>query len=500
MSRLALHLLGTPYIECDGVLVSVDTRKAIALLAYLAINPGYQSRDTLAALLWPDSDQTAARAALRRTLSALNAALGGVGLEIEREAIAFKDDVIACDWQHMHDYVQDCHTHGHTAREVCLRCLEPLTQAESLWNGEFMQGFSLRDSAEFDLWQSQQAEHTRRLYAGILHRLVQLQSDAGEYELAAETAQRWLALDPLNEAAHRDLIQLFAWAGQRELAIRQYRDCVRILDQELGTPPLEETSTLYRQILENKLEAPPVNRRLIAERPASAAYTKPTTSPPLLLPLVGRQDALAQILAASAAVERGEIAEQVICIEGEAGIGKTRLVDAVIAQKSAEPSLIIHCYESEMDLAYAPVIRALRAALAQPDWLDALSAPWLNELVRLLPEIVSYRSDIEPMTDSIAAQSRLIEAIAQAFDALVDAEQPAPVGAGRLAVGRPRDARLSELLPAPQAAAGAPAHPYLAQWQERNPGSSAQRADRVRTRRRHASIYPASSPGHEQRP
>jgi len=75
MSRLALFLLGPPRIERDGVLVDVDTRKAIALLAYLAITRQQQSRDTLATLLWPEYDQTHARATLRRTLSVLNKAL-----------------------------------------------------------------------------------------------------------------------------------------------------------------------------------------------------------------------------------------------------------------------------------------------------------------------------------------------------------------------------------------------------------------------------------------
>ncbi|HEX8034295.1 MAG TPA: hypothetical protein VF510_10630, partial [Ktedonobacterales bacterium] len=70
MSRLTLRLFGTPRIECDGSPVVVDTRKALALLAYLALTRQQQSRDTLAALLWPDYDQSHARATLRRTLSA----------------------------------------------------------------------------------------------------------------------------------------------------------------------------------------------------------------------------------------------------------------------------------------------------------------------------------------------------------------------------------------------------------------------------------------------
>lgn len=423
MPRLALHLLGSPYIERDDVLVSVDTRKALALIAYLAVNPGYQSRDTLAALLWSESDQASARGALRRTLSVLNTALGGSGLEIEREAIAFKQEAIWCDWYWLHQHVQACQTHGHAAREVCDRCLAPLTQAAALWAGEFMQGFSLRDSAAFDLWQSQQAEHARRVYAGVLQRLVQLRSEGGDYERALETAQDWLALDPLNEAAHRQLIQLFAWAGQREAAIRQYRECVRILDQELGTPPLEETNTLYRLVLEGKLAAPALN---VANETAHAP-AKPFALVQHPLPLVGRQEALDQILAACAAVERGAIAEQVVCIEGEAGIGKTRLVDTVLAMKAPASHLVVRCYESELDLAYAPIIRALRAGLDQSDWLDRVKTPWLNELVRLLPEIVTQCPDVvyPPIFDSVAAQSRLVEAIAQALDVVIVSGQPA---------------------------------------------------------------------------
>ncbi|MFL5663576.1 MAG: SARP family transcriptional regulator, partial [Ktedonobacteraceae bacterium] len=77
MTRLALFLLGPPRIEREGLSITVDTRKAIALIAYLAITRQRHSRDALATLLWPEYDQTNARGALRRTLSTLNKALAG---------------------------------------------------------------------------------------------------------------------------------------------------------------------------------------------------------------------------------------------------------------------------------------------------------------------------------------------------------------------------------------------------------------------------------------
>jgi hypothetical protein len=87
-SRLELYLLGSPRVERAGAPVEADTRKAIALLAYLAVTGENQSREGLAALFWPDADEFRAHAALRRTLSVLNKALGGSGLNIDREAVS----------------------------------------------------------------------------------------------------------------------------------------------------------------------------------------------------------------------------------------------------------------------------------------------------------------------------------------------------------------------------------------------------------------------------
>jgi hypothetical protein len=85
-SRLSIELLGPPRFEHGGKPIVVDTRKAIGLLAYLALAPGPQRRSSLAALLWPDSDQAHARTALRRTLAALNKAIGREWLEVDRSA------------------------------------------------------------------------------------------------------------------------------------------------------------------------------------------------------------------------------------------------------------------------------------------------------------------------------------------------------------------------------------------------------------------------------
>jgi DNA-binding SARP family transcriptional activator len=93
MSRLALHLFGPPRVELGGEELHIPRRKAIALLTYLAVEIGRHSRDSLATLLWPEYDQSSARADLRRTLSVLNRALGGEWLTTDRETVGIDPDV-----------------------------------------------------------------------------------------------------------------------------------------------------------------------------------------------------------------------------------------------------------------------------------------------------------------------------------------------------------------------------------------------------------------------
>src|SRR5919106_3920596 len=108
--RTTISLLGTPRIEHDGVPVEVDTRKAIALAAYLAVTEQRYSRDALAGLLWPEYNQSRARAALRRTLSSLGKARAEGWLRADRESVGL-DDAIWVDVARFHDLLAECKAH-----------------------------------------------------------------------------------------------------------------------------------------------------------------------------------------------------------------------------------------------------------------------------------------------------------------------------------------------------------------------------------------------------
>ena len=262
MPQLVLTLLGPPRIERDGTPIGVDTRKAIALIAYLAVTGQPQRRDTLAALLWPEYDQPHARATLRRTLSALTRALEGEYLSVERETIALPANAgLRVDMGEFHRSLAECQTHGHAASDICPACLEPLSAAAALYRDDFMAGFSLRDSPAWDDWQYFQRETLRRELASVLERLTRAYIALGRYADGIAHARRWLALDPLHEPAHRYLMRLYAWSGQRAAALRQYEACARALDQELGVTPLEATTRLYEAIKHNRLSPPPAPTR-----------------------------------------------------------------------------------------------------------------------------------------------------------------------------------------------------------------------------------------------
>jgi ABC-type oligopeptide transport system substrate-binding subunit/DNA-binding SARP family transcriptional activator len=351
MPRLSLYLLGPPHLELDGEVLDIGRRKAVALIAYLAVTRQGQARDALATLFWPEYDQSRARAALRRTLSTLNRALGGAWIEADRETIDLAwDDDLWVDVKAFHRQLAEVQSHGHPEAETCPDCLSHLAEAASLYRDDFMAGFTLRDSPGFDDWQFFQAESLRRELAGALERLVCSHCAMGEYEPAVDYARRWLRLDPLHEEAHCWLMQLYAWTDQRPAALRQYQECVRILEEELGIAPSEETTTLYELIQSGELSRGavlfPAPRPL---RPSAPLHLRPSAPLPAFLdgpppyphmPFVAREEELAQLGdCLDAAMARGGYA---VFVTGEAGGGKTALVHEFSRRaQEAVPDLVV---------------------------------------------------------------------------------------------------------------------------------------------------------------
>ena len=384
----------------DGAPTRFDTRKAVALLAHLALVDAPRSRDSLCELLWPRHDPERARGALRRTLSTLRAAIGEEWVDASGDAIALRrGPELELD----------------VARFRMLAAkgspIEELTDAAALFSGDFLEGFALRDSPEFDHWQMGQADVLRRELTSVLRRLVEGHAERGEHERALGFAERWVEIKPLHEPAHRELIRLYALTGDRGAALRQYRTCVRGLSQELGVAPLEETTALFEQVSEGTLPPAPAARP-DAERPA-------ISQAPRELPLVGRDAELDALLDAHAAAAASGV---LAVVEGEAGIGKTRLCVELASAAHGKGTVVIaaRCHEDEAGLPYAPIVDLLSGAVRTAEtWVDRIAPQSLADASRLLPDLAAVRTDL-PKPHSLSApgaQVRLLEAVAAVLDA-----------------------------------------------------------------------------------
>ncbi|HEV2579891.1 MAG TPA: AAA family ATPase, partial [Ktedonobacteraceae bacterium] len=357
----------------------------------------------------------------------------GDWLTIERETVGLGiRSNLSID---VHDFLQNlatCKTHGHAANERCTACVQPLSKAVALYAGDFLAGFSLRDSPDFDDWQFYQADTLRREFAAALEGLTYCLSALHNFEEAIMYARRWLAVDRLHEPAHRQLMLLNAWAGQRAAALHQYRECVQALESALSVAPLEATTQLYQLIKENRI--PPLPAPLLAptslneddrarmdvppDHPES--MDQPGQPPAAGIPLVGRDDELALLIKKYSAIDDGG---QIIVIEGEAGIGKTRLANELLSFARQQGAVVLEaaCYEGEAQLAYGPVVSLLRAALTQQsDLLQTVSSSSLSEATRLLPELAAMQPGVylPPPLDSPGAQLRFFEGIRQLLLAL----------------------------------------------------------------------------------
>ncbi|MGL4649771.1 MAG: AfsR/SARP family transcriptional regulator, partial [Caldilineaceae bacterium] len=286
MNRLEIRLLGSPTISVASAAVSTDRRKAIALLAYLAVTGTAHARDYLSTLFWPEYDTAAAY--LRRTLWELREMVGAEWLDAGRDRIALAHGPDL--WVDVREFRrlagrQDAGHHE-------LPPIDAWAEAASLYQGAFLQGFSLRDSPGFDDWQRFEAEALQREADGLLRRMAAAALAKGSLEGALEPTRRRLTLDPLQEDAHRDLMRLYAQAGNRAAALRQYEQAAHLLKQELNAPPEPATTALYEQIRAGEWSP-------VAAAPVAVA-------PVAVPPVVGTTPAVAGAAAAGAETPRRE--------------------------------------------------------------------------------------------------------------------------------------------------------------------------------------------------
>ncbi len=397
MPGAVLTLIGSPAVTyADGERVTPRPgAKALALLAYLTLEPRPHSREALADLLWGESPEVEARASLRQALKQLRASLGGV-VRCERRVVALAEPV-RCD---ITEFLEKAERDPDAAVAIDIP--------------RFFAGFSIRHAPQFDDWVAGTRSSLLRRYVSVLGTLALDAMDQRRWREAVERSDRWLACDRLSEEAARVAIEARYLVGDRGAALAKLAEYRGALLQETGCAPSYTLIGLGRRI---EADAGP-------ERPRPRSDEHYARARSLHASLIGREEEWNVLVKAWKDAAKG--ARRIVLIEGEAGIGKSRLVDDFLRTVAAGDATVLRGqgHDATAALPFAPMVEALRGALEAPG-LAGTDAEWLSEAARLLPELRQrFPGLAQPELVAHPADAwRLYEGIAQLIASLA-AERP----------------------------------------------------------------------------
>lgn len=413
-----LQLLGAAAAWRGDERLLFKTRKTLAVLAYLVTASGAQRRQDLAAFFWPAHDADRARASLRTTLGYLRQALG----EAAQGALVTTRDSISVSTSHL--LAVDIHTLDQTRILAARVASAPgltaqLERAADAYYGPFLADLTLPEVPDFDAWAEGQRVRWLTALSTVLDRLSALQKADGNLAAALGTLERWVAIDPGAEVAWQRLIRTRLECGDTAGARQAWESCRDALT-DLAVHPGGEILALGTRI--------PTVRRVATAPSAGSAPTSGTTAielvrfEPDLVPLLGRERELVAIRAAFEQAQTGS--NQLVQIEGEAGIGKTLLARKGLdwIESRGVEVLAGRAFQSGRVLPYGALVEALRGRLehenAPEDLVDDV---WLAELAMLLPELRTRYPDLpDASRDERLQPVRLFEAVARLGQALAE--------------------------------------------------------------------------------
>ena len=445
---LRLRLLGPAHLEAGEPPQPVElaAHKGAALAYYLAARPDQPvTRTRLIALLWQDSDEQEGRNSLSTALSRLRRSVPHLPVSAVSDSLVWRPEPADLVWTDIAAFQQ-------LTRPSASR--DQLDAAVELWRGPFLEGFDLRYCPDWDEWLDLERAAWQQRMLDTLERAAEAHASDDDWSGALAHARHALAIDPLQERFHRQVMRVYERAGDRAAALAHYRAARQVLETELGVQPDPKTQRLYREILgataEDDAGSPRATTPPPHERPTSRAresssgpFTsrvaqsakadeeRPAQRKPVF-PLVGRQAPLAQLMSAAddAAAGRGKL----IAVDGEEGIGKSRLVEELLWLLDGQPArdlqpdrrwtvLVGACHASERGWPYHPFVDLLTAAVAGFAADVVLPDVWLAEVARLVPDLIEQRPDLPTPArlDPQQEARRLFEGAARFLGAL-----PAP--------------------------------------------------------------------------
>ncbi len=349
MNQLRICVLGVPDVRCGDAAVRLRTHKALALLIYLALEPGAHPREELAEMLWNSRPDTA-RSALRLALHHISGRLGpDLSLLAGRDSLELpRGEQLWVDALDLEARVMD-------------RTRPPDPDAVTLWRGEFAQGLAVKDAPAWDDWVRIQQVRRGEQFDVLLARLAHAHMLAGRSWDAMTCSRRRIQHDPLNEDAYRQLAEQQLAAGLLAKAATTRRLCAEVMLREVGVRP--------EFAVQPRMEA-------LTRAPVPHPTPPPTPGPDWALPLIGREALLQQM---NDAWDSGKL----LLLVGEAGVGKSRLAETFLARRQLDYFRVVsHPVDEGIPFsAQRHCIQNCLAFLGHPDVPEAVR--W--ELSRIVP-------------------------------------------------------------------------------------------------------------------
>ena len=322
MATFMLHLFG-PFraSRADGGVVAFPSKKAVALLAYVAAQPDRaHDRGRLARLFWPELPERSAQNNLRVTLARLRA-LAGRGPLFEGGAGTVRlapGDTLHSDVAEFERLLAATAAHDHERRAGCAECRLRLLELDAIYRGPFLEDLELPECHGFETWHVETAHRYRSGVVDVLHDLAQGYEEAGDLASAEFFARRLIALDAVHDGGNLTLMRAVSEQGRRTEALRHFHGFAAALKAELGVEPDDATIALFHRLQTTRRPQPSPGRERVAG---------PTRTPTAGSVLIGREDALLHV---------GDLlhAHPLVTLHGIGGSGKTTLAGA-LAQRLA---------------------------------------------------------------------------------------------------------------------------------------------------------------------
>jgi DNA-binding SARP family transcriptional activator/TolB-like protein/Tfp pilus assembly protein PilF len=244
-STTCLRLLGTFTVEVNvgrPIAVALRSKKARALLAYLAMKPDWRaSREELATLLWGDTPDAQARHSLRQCLMSLRQDLHLAPdlFDLGRDTVELRAQALGVD-----------------ARELAALAATgdggDLDRAAELWRGPFLADLTL-DLEEFDAWREREQDRLAAIAARVFEAQCAAEDADGDGERALAVAERLVALDPTREDRQRTALKMIARHRGRDAALERARQLTALLRAELAVAPDAATRALVEEIRKGEI-------------------------------------------------------------------------------------------------------------------------------------------------------------------------------------------------------------------------------------------------------